>query len=204
MLGIILYGLGVMYTPGPVNLLGLNVGINGQAKRSVGFCLGVGSAMLFYLLVLGFAGAAWIGGQALVVLSALGCGYILYLAYKIARASAELETDGAPTRVFNFRDGLVMQLLNPKAPVAVLPIVTLQFPAADIHGTSLVLWAVGLGLLAAGAPGSYMALGGLLGQGVTNPGWVKRFNVIMALLLTGVALSIGFEHVWVPLASAAD
>ncbi|MBZ5488081.1 LysE family transporter [Halomonas aquamarina] len=202
MLGIILYGLGVMYTPGPVNLLGLNMGINGQAKRSIGFCLGVGSAMLFYLLVLGFAGAAWVGGQALMVLSALGCGYILYLAWKIARASAKLETAEAPTRVFGFRDGLIMQLLNPKAPVAVLPIVTLQFPAAGIQGVSLVAWAVGLGLLAVGAPGSYMALGALLGQRITNPRWVKRFNIVMAGLLAAVAVMIGFEHVWLPLARA--
>ncbi|MFI0471847.1 LysE family translocator [Halomonas sp. HMF6819] len=203
MLGIILYGLGVMYTPGPVNLLGLNLGINGQAKYSIGFCLGVGSAMLFYLVVLGFAGAAWIDGQILVVLSALGCGYILYLAWKIARASAELETDDAPTQLFSFRDGVAMQLLNPKAMVAVLPIVTLQFPAAGIDGVSLVVWAVGLSLLAAGAPGSYMLLGRIVGQRIQQPHLVKGFNLAMAALLAAVAVSIGVEHVWVPLTSAA-
>ncbi|WP_252107177.1 MULTISPECIES: LysE family transporter [unclassified Halomonas] len=204
MLGIILYGLGIMYTPGPVNLLGLNLGINGRAKYSIGFCLGVGSAMLFYLVVLGFAGAAWIDGQILVVLSALGCGYILYLAWKIARASAELETDDAPTRLFSFRDGVAMQLLNPKAMVAVLPIVTLQFPAAGIDGVSLVVWAVGLSLLAAGAPGSYMLLGRLVGQRIQQPRLVKGFNLAMAALLAAVAVSIGVEHVWEPLASALN
>ncbi|WNL40008.1 LysE family transporter [Halomonas sp. PAMB 3264] len=203
MLGIILFGVGIMYTPGPVNLLGLNVGINGQASRSIGFCLGVGSAMLLYLLVLGFAGAAWIGGQALVILSAVGCGYILYLAWKIARASARLKTADAPMRVFGFRDGVAMQLLNPKTPVAVLPIVTLQFPAAGIDGVSLVVWAVGLALLAAGAPGSYMLLGRLVGQRIQQPRLVKGFNLAMAALLAAVAVSIGIEHVWVPLASAA-
>ena len=35
MLAIIAYALGVMYTPGPVNLLGLNVGINGQGKQAL-------------------------------------------------------------------------------------------------------------------------------------------------------------------------
>ncbi|MCS2608787.1 LysE family translocator [Halomonas dongshanensis] len=199
MLGIILYALGIMYTPGPVNLLGLNIGISGNAKRSIGFCLGVGSAMLLYLLVLGFAGAAWIDGQTRIALSALGCSYILYLAIKIARASAELEINGAPSELLSFRDGLVMQLLNPKSMVAVLPITTLQFPAQSIEGINLAIWATALALLAAGAPGSYVVLGSLLGQRIKHPGLVKGFNLIMAALLAAVALSIGWEHVLKPL-----
>ncbi len=204
MLAIVAYALGVMYTPGPVNLLGLNVGINGQAKRSVGFCLGVGSAMLVYLLVLGWAGAAWIGGQARVAVSALGCGYILYLAFKVARAKAELETATDAPRLLSFRDGLVIQLLNPKAMVATLPIATLQFPAAGIQGVSLIIWSFALALLAAGAPGSYVLIGSRVGQRIKNPRIVKRFNWIMAGLLVAVALSIGFEHVWVPLVASAS
>ncbi|MFB9869180.1 LysE family translocator [Vreelandella sulfidaeris] len=204
MLAIVAYALGVMYTPGPVNLLGLNVGINGQAKRSVGFCLGVGSAMLVYLLVLGWAGAAWIGGQARVAVSALGCGYILYLAFKVARAKAELETATDAPRLLSYRDGLVIQLLNPKAMVATLPIATLQFPAAGIQGISLIIWSFALALLAAGAPGSYVLIGSRVGQRIKNPRIVKRFNWIMAGLLVAVALSIGYEHVWLPLTSSVS
>lgn len=204
MLAIVAYALGVMYTPGPVNLLGLNVGINGQAKKSVGFCLGVGTAMLAYLLVLGWAGAAWIDDEALVVVSALGCSYIVYLAYKIARASADLSKPANAPRLVSYRDGLVMQLLNPKAIVATLPITTLQFPAAGIDGFSLVVWAFGLAMLAAGAPGSYLVMGSVVGQRIKNPAIVKRFNKLMAGLLVAVAFSIGFEHVWLPLTSSAS
>ena len=168
MLGIVAYALGAMYSPGPVNLLGLNIGINGQARQSVGFCLGVGTAMLAYLLVLGWAGAAWIDDEALIVVSALGCAYIVYLASKIARSSVDIsEPDNAP-RLVSYRDGLVMQLLNPKAIVATLPITTLQFPAADIHGLSLMFWALGLSMLAAGAPGSYIVIGSAVIQLLLN------------------------------------
>ena len=204
MLAIIAYALGVMYTPGPVNLLGLNVGINGQARQSVGFCLGVGTAMLAYLLVLGWAGAAWINDDALVVVSALGCSYIIYLACKIARSNADFSTPANVPRLLSYRDGLVMQLLNPKAIVATLPITTLQFPAAGIHGLSLVIWAFGLAMLAAGAPGSYVVMGSLVGQRIKNPAIVRRFNGLMAGLLVAVAFSIGFEHVWLPLTSSAS
>ena len=196
MLAIVAYALGVMYTPGPVNLLGLNVGINGQGKTSLGFCLGVGLAMLLYLLVLGWAGAAWISQDSLVLLSALGCAYILYLAYKVARANATLDTHAPAPRMLSFRDGLLMQLLNPKAMVATLPIATLQFPAEGIQGMSLFIWALGLAALAAGAPGSYVVIGSLLGQRVRKPMLIKGFNWVMSGLLVAVAVSIGHEHVW--------
>lgn len=196
MLAIVAYALGVMYTPGPVNLLGLNVGINGQGKTSLGFCLGVGLAMLLYLLVLGWAGAAWISQDSLVLLSALGCAYILYLAYKVARANATLDTHAPAPRMLSFRDGLLMQLLNPKAMVATLPIATLQFPAEGIQGMSLFIWALGLAALAAGAPGSYVVIGSLLGLRVRQPMLIKGFNWVMSGLLVAVAVSIGHEHVW--------
>ncbi|HBS81932.1 LysE family translocator [Vreelandella alkaliphila] len=207
MLGIVAYALGAMYTPGPVNLLGLSVGINGQAKKSLGFCLGVGTAMFTYLLLLGWAGAAWIDDEALIVVSALGCSYIVYLAIKIARSSADLSSDlntqlnnhDHTVHLLRFRDGLVMQLLNPKAIIATLPLATLQFPAAGIEGISLVVWAFGLAILAAGAPGSYVLMGSLVGQRIQSAGIIQGFNWVMAGLLVAVALSIGYEHVWLPL-----
>lgn len=208
MLGIVAYALGAMYSPGPVNLLGLNVGINGQAKTSLGFCLGVGTAMFAYLLLLGWAGAAWIDDEALIAVSALGCGYIVYLATKIARASVDLSAHANnpnhTPRLLRFRDGLVMQLLNPKAILATLPIATLQFPAAGIEGASLVFWAFGLAMLAAGAPGSYIVLGSLVGHRINSVGMIKYFNWLMAGLLIAVALSIVVEHVWMPLTSGAN
>ncbi|MGO1396524.1 MAG: LysE family translocator, partial [Halomonas sp.] len=149
--------------------------------------------------VLGWAGAAWIDDEALIVVSALGCGYIVYLASKIARSSVDISEPANAPRLVNYRDGLVMQLLNPKAILATLPITTLQFPAADIHGFSLVFWAFGLAMLAAGAPGSYIVIGSVVGSRIKNPGVVKGFNWVMAGLLIAVALSIGYEHVWLSL-----
>nr|WP_297459015.1 LysE family transporter [uncultured Halomonas sp.] len=201
MLAIIAYALGVMYTPGPVNLLGLNAGLNGQAKASLGFYLGVGLAMLILFMVFGWAGAAWVRGDMLAVVGALGCGYILYLAIKIARSSIDLGAVRQAPRVLRFRDGLIMQLCNPKGMVATLPIATIQFPAVGIHGISLMLWSLGLAVLAVGAPGSYALVGALLGKRVENPTILKGFSLAMSALLVAVSLSIGYEHVWLPLAS---
>ncbi|PMR71668.1 transporter [Halomonas heilongjiangensis] len=192
-----------MYTPGPVNLLGLNAGLNGQARTSLGFFLGVGLAMLVLFVVFGWAGAAWVRGDMLAVVGALGCGYILYLAIKIARSSIDLGAVRQAPRVLRLRDGLIMQLCNPKGMIATLPIATIQFPAAGIHGVSLLLWSLGLAVLAVGAPGSYALMGAVAGRRIENPRILTGFSLAMSVLLAGVSVSIGYEHVWLPLATGA-
>ncbi|WP_438765451.1 LysE family translocator [Kushneria sp. TE3] len=199
MLAIIIYALGIMYSPGPVNLLGLNMGLHGQGRRSFGFCLGVGLAMLVLFLLFGLAGAAWVQPNVLALFGALGCGYILYLAVKIARASVDPASLNQTPRMLHFRDGLIMQLGNPKGVIATLPIATLQFPAAGIHGGLLIVWSLGLAALAVGAPGSYALLGTLLGRRLESARLFRGINLVMATLLVGVALSMGWEHVWTPL-----
>lgn len=202
MLAIIVYAVGIMYSPGPVNFLGLNAGMNGQTKTSLGYCLGVGTAMLLLFLLFGWVGAAWIDDRLLIAISIAGCAYIIYLAVHIAKARVDIASITQPPMTLRYRDGLVLQLLNPKGIVATLPIATLQFPAAGIQGASLMIWSLGLALLAAGAPGSYIWAGSLVGGRIRNPVFFKRFNQLMALLLMGVALSIGYEHVWVALVGA--
>ncbi|GHC22691.1 hypothetical protein GCM10010082_13500 [Kushneria pakistanensis] len=199
MLAIIAYALGIMYSPGPVNLLGLNMGLQGQARGTIGFCLGVGLAMLLLFLLFGLAGAAWVQPHVLALIGALGCGYILYLAFKIARSSIDPTALEQPPRVLRFRDGLIMQLGNPKGMIATLPIATLQFPAAGIDGVMLLVWSLGLAVLAVGAPGSYAVLGALLGRRLESARLFRAINLMMATLLVGVALSMGWEHVWTPL-----
>ncbi|WP_273862752.1 LysE family translocator [Pseudomonas sp. LA5] len=105
-----------MYSPGPVNALGLNAGLRGQARRALGFYAGVGCAMLLLFLALGYAGAVLVSGALLPWLALLGGGYCLYLGYLIARAApptAAGEEEGAATRL-TFARGFLIQGLNPK------------------------------------------------------------------------------------------
>ncbi|WP_328186327.1 LysE family translocator [Marinobacter sp. OP 3.4] len=198
MIEIVAYAVGVMYTPGPVNLLGLNAGINGQCRGSVGFFVGVGTAMLILFLLFGWVGTSLVSGAGLMVVSVLGCGYILYLAVRILRATVDTDAVGPGTRALRFREGLAMQLLNPKGVVATLPIATIQFPGAGIQGASLVFWSVVLSVLAIGAPGSYALAGALLGRRIRNPVFFRWFNRGMAALLIYVALAIGYEYIALP------
>ena len=198
MADIFAYAIGIMYTPGPINLLGLSSGLNKQTRSHLGFFIGVGSAMFILFVLLGYLGLQVINPQFLPYVSLIGCGYILYIAWKVAKAKVQVSDTSADASL-SFFDGLFMQLLNPKALVATLPIATIQFPSADITGAAIVFWSFILAFLAFGAPTSYSLAGLVLGKQVSRPGVFYVFNKLMAILLVYVALMIAYEHVLTPL-----
>ena len=198
MADIFAYAIGIMYTPGPINLLGLSSGLNKQTRSHLGFFIGVGSAMFILFVLLGYLGLQVINPQFLPYVSLIGCGYILYIAWKVAKAKVQVSDTSGDTSL-SFFDGLFMQLLNPKALVATLPIATIQFPSVDITGAAIVFWSLILAILAFGAPTSYSLAGLVLGKQVSRPGVFNVFNKLMAVLLVYVALMIAYEHVLTPL-----
>ncbi len=199
MIAILAYAIGVMYTPGPINLLGLNSGVTGKAREHIGFFAGVGAAMFILFIALGFVGLRLINPTLIPYVSLVGCAYILYIAWKVARSSAHIKHNNSAANTLSFWNGLIMQLLNPKALVATLPISTIQFPAAGISGITMVLWSIMLAILAFGAPSSYALAGLILGKRIENPTYFKIFNGLMSALLVCVSISIGFEHVFLKL-----
>lgn len=198
MADIFAYAIGIMYTPGPINLLGLSSGLNKQTRSHLGFFIGVGSAMFILFVLLGYLGLQMINPQFLPYVSLIGCGYILYIAWKVAKVKVQVSDTSADASL-SFFDGLFMQLLNPKALVATLPIATIQFPSADITGAAIVFWSLILAILAFGAPTSYSLAGLVLGKQVSRRGVFNVFNKLMAALLVYVALMIAYEHVLTPL-----
>ncbi len=199
MLEILAYAIGVMYTPGPINLLGLHSGLNGKTREHIGFFIGVGCAMFILFILLGYLGLTFINPTLLPYVSLIGCSYILYIAWKVVRSNTNITENTAKVSILNFSNGLFMQLLNPKALVATLPISTIQFPAAGISGGAIFVWSCLLAVLAFGAPGSYSLVGMLMGKRIENPRYFKVFNLFMGGLLIFVAFSIGYEHVYLKL-----
>ena len=192
MLEIFLYAIGIMYTPGPVNLLGLKSGMSSNITSHLEFFLGVASAMLLLFLVLGYAGLAFIPVNVLPLMRVAGCLYILYIAIKIALATVTFSQKHTQKKPLTYANGLFIQLLNPKGLAATLPITTIQFPAANITGTGIFYLSCALAVLAFGAPASYALLGRAIGTHVENPKDFKRFNLIMAALLVFVAIDLLF------------
>ncbi|RQW64713.1 LysE family translocator [Vibrio viridaestus] len=201
MLAILAYALGIMYSPGPVNLLGLRCGILGKTKAHVGFFAGVGCAMFILFMCLSFVGRLITTLNILPFMSLIGSSYILYIAYKIAKSRVNIseESNEHSLKDLSFFDGLWMQLFNPKGMIATLPIATIQFPAAGIEGHLIPLWSMLLAILAFGAPGSYAIAGQIIGNRIHQQHWFSLFNYAMSTILLIVAVDIGYYYGIVPL-----
>ena len=195
MLEIFAYALGVMYSPGPVNILCLNSGVNRAQGKRLWFCSGVGLAMFILFMVFGFVGTLVIKPSFQVAISTAGGTYILWLAYKIARANTNTQAVELGVDL-DFKTGFIMQLINPKAFGAILPMVTVLFPANGISDRALILVSAMMGILAVGAPGSYLLLGASMGRLIHSAKILRCFNLLMAVMLLYVALEILYHHVF--------
>ena len=185
---IFLYTLSVMYSPGPVNFIGLNSGLLGQLKQSIGFFIGVGCAMLFLFLTLGYVGEAVIPHHWLHYISLVGAVYTFYMAIKMLTAYLE-STDKAEHQL-SFLNGFLIQLFNPKGILVILPVTTIMYPAAKITGVMIFVVSLIISMGAAGAPFVYALAGKFLGDKISDPKWFNYLNKIMAIMLIVTGLGM--------------
>ena len=195
MIQMLLYGIGIMYTPGPVNIMGLTLGLNKKFKNSIGFFTGVGIAMFILFILYGYTGEKLIKKDSLFYTSIVGCMYILYLAIKVLKEDINID-EKLQKKSLTLRDGFLMQIVNPKASLAALPIATINFPANNIIGIKIMIMSVLFGLLVIGAPSIYCLLGQFFSDIIKRKKILLIFNKIMGVTLLYVAFSIFKDHVY--------
>jgi len=182
---IFLYALGVMYSPGPVNAMGLNAGLTGHFRQTMGFFIGVGCAMLCLFIIFGYTGEALVPTRSLPYIALIGALYTFYLSAKMMGHRVEMSESDKRSGNSNltFLNGFVIQGLNPKGMLVVLPVTTVMFPSAHITGVMILIVSVLIGVGAAGAPGVYSLLGAVIGRKIKNEAYFDWFNKLMGVFL---------------------
>ncbi|EOW1328005.1 LysE family translocator [Klebsiella aerogenes] len=193
---IFLYTLGVMYSPGPVNFMGMNAGLTGQFKRTFGFFIGVGCAMFTLFIILGYAGEAVISHKYLPYISLVGSIYTFYLAFKMLTSNIQINSDSQEpdtSKTLTFWNGFLIQALNPKGMLVVLPVTTVMYPAAHITGSMIFLVSILISFGGAGAPGLYSFFGAAIGKKIKNDSWLNLINKTMGIMLAIVAVFMAYD-----------
>ncbi len=169
-------------TPGPNNLMLMASGANFGLRRSVPHMLGVGLGFPIMIMPVGLGVMQvfdlWPATHvALKVLSVL---YMLWLAWKIAHASAPsaATTEGRP---LTFLQAAAFQWVNPKAWSMALGAITLYAASRDL---AAILWVagtyVGMGVI---STSSWTVMGQQLRHILSNKRRLRLFNWTMAGLL---------------------
>jgi homoserine/homoserine lactone efflux protein len=200
-LSFLLFCATMTFSPGPMTLLLLSLGLKDGLRRSIPAQIGASVAYLISILIFAVGFSALIKGNLAITqtLQFVGVAYMLYLAYKQWTSSGVSIDQGGPVAGARglFGKGLLTGFSNPKTLImfsAVFP----QFAGAGGHSSMADIAVLGLTfLLLQFASGClYCYFGQRIRHVLENPRrrvWLQRCT---AVLLLGVALMLarGFSH----------
>lgn len=169
-------------TPGPNNLMLMASGANFGFGRTVPHMLGIsfGAAVMVFLFGMGVAGLFLALPAAKLGLKLVSVGYMLWLAWKIARSAAP-EAGQAKPRPMSFLQAAAFQWVNPKAWFMALGIVTVY--AKDSSLPAILLICLVLACVNLPSISVWALAGEQLRQWLSNPRRLRAFNWTMAGLL---------------------
>ena len=172
------------FSPGPNTTLSTALAANGGLPRAMRFILAVpvGWTLLLALCAAG-VGALMLAAPGLrMAVQALGIGYLLFLAWKLAGSGALASANGAPLKV-GFWQGVALQFLNIKAWLLALTIVAgwIAGQADALHRFAIV--APVMLIYAFSSNFAYALAGALLRNWLAQGRRLLWFNRAMALVL---------------------
>jgi threonine/homoserine/homoserine lactone efflux protein len=184
LLSLVLFSFVSSITPGPNNMMLMASGSNFGFRKTLPHMLGVsfGFSFMLFLVGLGVAGVLQEFPAAQGSMKVAGVAYMLWLAWKIARASAPGQAKEG-SRPMTFRQAVLFQWLNPKAWSMSLTAVALYSPSRDLHALFLV--ACIFLLVNFPSVSSWAYLGQNIRFFLSSPARLRAFNWGMALLLVG-------------------
>ncbi|NYT86499.1 LysE family translocator [Pollutimonas harenae] len=170
-------------TPGPNNVMLTASGSTFGYRRSLPHMLGITSGVALMLLLVG-AGLGTVFDAMPMLYTALkyaGAVYLLYLAWRIARAGA-IDSGQARGKPFTFIEAAAFQWVNPKAWVMAVGIVAAYMPQENFY------WNLALGTLVVSCVNfpsisAWTLFGSAVRRLLHRPQSVQRFNIAMAILL---------------------
>jgi threonine/homoserine/homoserine lactone efflux protein len=190
---LLLFCTAMSFSPGPNTTLATALAANGGLRRALRFCLAVPTGWTVLMLVSGLGvGAVVLGVPALRwTLKLAGVGYMLWLAWKLARASQLAQVDARRLQV-TFLQGVGLQFLNIKAWMLALTlsagwVVNAAGQPAANPGQRLAIISVVMALFAFSSNFTYALVGSLLRSWLAQGRRLAWFNRAMALVLFATA-----------------
>lgn len=178
-----LFALVTSITPGPNNTMLLASGVNFGFRRTLPHMFGISAGVAILMLSVGFGlGEAFKRIPILyTLLETASVVYLLYLAWRIG-TSGEVRAHNGKSRPMTFVEAIAFQWVNPKAWMMVLTAATTIQLSAD-YGRNAVWMALVFVFVGLPCISVWAAFGQGLRGFLSNPRWLRVFNLTMATLL---------------------
>lgn len=170
-------------SPGPAPLALAATSATFGTRRGVPFLMGILSGLTVAIICasIGLASLFTTFPTMKLICQFIGAAYILYIAYKIATAPAGLTN--APLNPPNFKDGFILNLLNPKAYAAFLAIFSQFLLPLNTNTLSYIATGIACLLVATIVDILWLLLGGILRPLFAKPRQARAIRVIFALAM---------------------
>lgn len=184
----LIYCFVTAYTPGANNLLSMSNAIRLGFRRSLRFNFGIlaGFSAVMTVCTLFCTALYSFLPKIKLIMQILGAAYMLYLAWKVFKSSADLNAEGG--KEASFLSGMILQFANPKIYIYAITAMSLYILPVYQSAGALIAFAVILSVI--GASGSFVWA--LFGTAFCNvfSRHLKLVNTVMALLLVYCAAAL--------------
>lgn len=178
-----LFAFVISITPGPNNTMVLASGANFGLRPTIPHLLGIDLGFAVMIVAVG----AGIGGLFTALpalhtgLRTIGALYLLFLAWKIARSGTP-DMQGSRGKPLTFLQAASFQWINPKGWIAATGAVATYTPSDGFFANLLTVTAV-FALVMGPCITLWAGIGTALRRFLSEPSYLRAFNVVMALLL---------------------
>ncbi len=175
-------------SPGPNNMLLTTTGANHGFARALPHILGTGFGICIVMVGLAVFGSGLMANTTFrTTLKWAGIAYLVWLAWKIATARPKTLDDGTVTAAppLTFPQAVLFQAANPKVWIGGISGIA-AFGSALNGASALVMgvtFSVLFSLIAMPCGAIWAATGGAVGRLLRSETSLRRFNLVMALLL---------------------
>jgi len=172
-------------TPGPNNIMLLSSGLTYGYKRTIPHALGVviGFPLMTIFVGLGLGEFFKLYPITFTVLKSIGILYLLWLAWKISRSTPEFKENDTESQPLKFIPIVLFQWINPKNWIKIITAMSVYVTSVE-HATIQIMIITLVFFLTVFISANSWALGGvILKKLIKSDVGIKRFNVIMAILL---------------------
>lgn len=187
MTSLLVYCIIVTFTPGPTNIVILSGVCNFGTKKTLEYVYGAtiafvilltGSVMLSSMFMMAIP-------KILLAMQAIGCVYMLYLAYQIYNAGeANLDADQAVT----FKGGFLMQLVNPKVILFTMTVIPSFVMPYDTSTVGLSIAVAVVTIIASLAMMTWVLFGTIFKEFLQE--YQKPVSLVMSVFLVYSAIMI--------------
>jgi threonine/homoserine/homoserine lactone efflux protein len=179
------------FTPGPNNTLVLASGVRFGFQRSLPLVLGVGTGFPLMIGLIGLGLGKVFETYPLIYfyLKYAGATYMAWLAFKIATAKLESESDSLAQKPMSYLQMVLFQWINPKGWVMAVTALSAYTTASSYYAgvASVVGTFVVMGL---GSSATWALFGASLRNVMHDPRYFRAINVVLALSLMASILPI--------------